>query len=230
VRHEDLERVLRRQDKQLRKRQQEQTQQVEALIQLHAKVRPRAPMPPSGLTALNPTALLELWHIVEQTKPGLVLELGSGTSTVWLGYALAQHGGRLVSIEHGQAYAEITRGHVRRHGLGEHVEVRDAPLVDLTLDDRKFMWYDDKAFTDLDGIELLFVDGPPGVTNPYARLPALPVLEQRLAPQAIIILDDARRADEQEIIANWQKSAPAVVREPVVYGRMAVLTYTRLPS
>lgn len=224
---EGIERMQRRQHKQAIKQQQRQTQQVEALLELYARVKPTAPMPPAGLTALNPNALLELWHLVQQARPGLVVELGSGTSTVWIGYALAEFGGRLVSVEHDSTYAEVTRQHVRRHGLEQHVEVRDAPLSGLELGERKFVWYDANTFADLSGIEFLLVDGPPGNTCPHARLPALPVLEERLAPRCTVILDDARRTDEQEILESWEDSVKTVTREPGTQVRMAVLTYER---
>src|SRR5690606_10445060 len=98
------------------RRLQGQTREVEALLQLHGKVEPRAPMPPSGKTALNPTGLLQLCALVERLRPKLVLELGSGTSSVWLGYMLERHGGRLVTVDHHAAFAAETRARLQRHG------------------------------------------------------------------------------------------------------------------
>ena len=58
--------------------------EVEATVQLFRDFAPRAPMPSSGDFALNPTDLLDLLHIIRTRQPGLVLELGSGTSSVWI--------------------------------------------------------------------------------------------------------------------------------------------------
>src|SRR5690606_25486633 len=72
--------AMRRLGTSLTRRQRDQTREVEALLQLFRKVEPVAPMPSSGHWALNPTELLELWSVIERTRPRLVLELGSGTS------------------------------------------------------------------------------------------------------------------------------------------------------
>src|SRR3954469_12392039 len=94
-----------------------QTREVEALVQLFQSFTPRAPMPSSGGFALNPTDLLDLLHLIRTRRPKLVLELGSATSSVWLGYALQKYGGRLVSLDHDPGYARQTRALVAAHGL-----------------------------------------------------------------------------------------------------------------
>ena len=63
----------------------------------------------------------------------------------------------------------------------------------------------------MDGIDLVFVDGPPGTTGPLARYPALPVLRDRCAPGARFILDDAARPDERTIINRWTREHGATV-------------------
>jgi hypothetical protein len=94
-----------------------QSREIEALFQLFQHFTPRAPMPSSGDFALNPTDLLELLHLVRDRRPRTVLELGSGTSTVWLAYALEQQGGRLISLDHDHGYAQKTRALLVAHGL-----------------------------------------------------------------------------------------------------------------
>src|SRR6201999_796644 len=83
-----------------------QTREIEALLQLFRDFGPRAPMPSSGGFALNPTDLLDLIHLVRTRKPRLVVELGSGTSTVWMAYVLQQTGGKLISLDHERGYAD----------------------------------------------------------------------------------------------------------------------------
>src|SRR4029078_220488 len=60
-----------------------QTGEVEALVQLFQGFTPRAPMPPSGGFALNPTDLLDLLQLIRTPKHKPVVGLGRGTSTVW---------------------------------------------------------------------------------------------------------------------------------------------------
>lgn len=204
-----------------------QSREIEAMFQLFRDVAFRAPMPSSGDFALNPTDLLEVLHLVRLRRPQLVVELGSGTSTVWLAYALEQVGGRLVSLDHDEEYCAKTRALLSAHGLTGVAEVRLAPLTELTVDGRPFRWYDQEKLTDLRNIDLLLIDGPPAATGPDARFPAMHTLESRLSPVATIVLDDANRPDEQEAIRRWTEAIPALTPTPATLGRHAVLSYSR---
>jgi predicted O-methyltransferase YrrM len=205
-----------------------QTAEVEALFQLFDGFPPRAPMPSSGGFALNPTDLLDLLHLVRTRKPRLVLELGSGTSTVWLAYALEKSGGRLVSLDHDPGYAETTRAMLAAHGLTEVAEVRDAPLRPVLLDGRSFPWYDTDALADLRAVDLLLIDGPPEKTGPDARYPAMRVLEDKLADAATVVFDDAHRQDEQQALRKWVETIEGLTEEGEAPGRHAVLSYRRI--
>jgi predicted O-methyltransferase YrrM len=196
-----------------------QIRQTEALIQLYDRMKPRSPMPSSGGWALDATAILTLLELVERVRPQLVLELGSGTSTIWLGYALERLGsGRLIAIDHLAAYAERTQENVRAHGLDAIIDVRTAPLVDSTLPGHETPWYDHGVFADLMDIDLLFVDGPPKGTGPKARYPALAKLARQLSPTAAIALDDADRQDEKEVVQLWCSEYPQLRVVPVSPG------------
>jgi len=205
-----------------------QTGEVEALVQLFQGFTPRAPMPPSGGFALNPTDLLDLLQLIRTRKPKLVLELGSGTSTVWIAYALEKVGGRLVSLDHDPGYAEKTRAALAAHGLVEVAEVRDAPLRPVLLDGRSFPWYDMDAMADLREVDLLLIDGPPEKTGPDARYPAMRVLEDRLADAATVVFDDAHRQDERVALRKWVETIEGLTEEGEAPGRHAVLSYRRM--
>jgi predicted O-methyltransferase YrrM len=207
-----------------------QTREVEALLQLFQGFTARAPMPSSGGFALNPTDLLDLLHLVRTRKPKLILELGSGTSTVWLAYALQETGGRLVSLDHEAGYAAKTREALAEHGLTDVAEVREAPLRPVVLDGRTFPWYDVESCADLSDVDLLVIDGPPEKTGPDARYPAMRVLESRLADEATILLDDANRTDEQAALRKWVETIEGLTQEGEALGRHAVLSYRRLSN
>ena len=180
----------------------------QAMAQLIARYQPAAPLPPVSGWAMNPTGLLWLADRVERTRPGLVLECGSGTSTVWLAMALSRNGaGRLVSIEHDPDFAERTRQMLERHGLAEWVDLRCCPLVEVTTPRGEFRWYDLEPES-VGRLDLLVVDGPPGATGPHARYPAFPVLAGRLAPGATVVLDDTGRREEQEVLDLWVEDDP----------------------
>jgi len=204
-----------------------QSREVEALVQLFQGFTPRAPMPSSGDFALNPTDLLELLHLIRVRQPRLVVELGSGTSSVWIGYALEESGGRLISLDHDPEYAQKTRALLTAHGLAGVAEVRHAALSPLTIEDKTYQWYDVAELADLRGIDLLLVDGPPEATGPDARFPALHVLEPKLAGTATIVFDDAHRHDEQAALVRWTETFAGLSRERELLGRHAVLSYVR---
>ena len=48
---------------------------------------------------------------------------------------------------------------------------------------------------------MLIVDGPAETTEPLIRYPAVPVLYDRLSDDAVILLDDADRTEEERIVA-----------------------------
>jgi predicted O-methyltransferase YrrM len=211
----------------LTKTQRDQTAETEALLQLFREFEPRAPMPSSGRMAMNPTGLLEMLFLIARRQPRVVLELGSGTSSVWIAYALEKDGGRLISVEHDTEFAERTKSLLHLHEVSHLAEVRLAELRQLNINGEEFEWYDVDAFQDLNDIDLLLVDGPPGSLGETARYPALHVLESRLAPNAVVILDDADRPGEQGIARRWITDVAGLRREREIFSRQAVLTYCR---
>lgn len=208
--------------------QRAQIREIEALLQLFRNLSPRAPMPSCGDYALNPTDLLEVLHLIEQERPALVLELGSGTSSVWIAYALERHGGRLVSVDQDPEYAQRTRVLLAAHGLDGVAEVRDAPLEPVTIGADTYQWYADAAFADLRDIDFVLIDGPTASVGADARFPALPVLTDRLADRATVVLDDADRPDELGALERWTRDVPGLTRRPEILGRHAVLSFRRV--
>ena len=154
-----------------------------------------ASMRPSGLVAvLNEVALRE---------PALVVECGSGVSTLFLARLLRERGtGRLVSVEHDPGWADWVRRTVAAEGLEGQTTVLHAALG-------ADGWYATEALATALGDEevgLLLVDGPPacGTGQGLAREPALPWFLPRLAAGAAVVLDDAGRPGEREVLARWE--------------------------
>ncbi|MFC7275128.1 class I SAM-dependent methyltransferase [Paractinoplanes rhizophilus] len=165
----------------------EQSREIEALFQLFQRVTPRAPMPTGG--ALNPSDLLGLHTVASSRRPALTVALGSGPAAVWLGYALAPSGGRLVVVDHDRARADQAEAALREHGLTA-VEVRHVPLAELSVEGKTVDWYDVDALDGLQDIDLLVVDGT-AAPGPDAVSPALHVLGRRLADEGTVVVDEA---------------------------------------
>ena len=192
-------------------------------------------MPPLRGWAASPDVLRLLVRLIDRDRPELVVECGSGASSVWIGYALRKVGfGRLVAIEHDARYAEIGRALVAAHALEDLVEVRHAPLTrvpDHHADgvSTDVPWYDTEALTDLKGIGLVFVDGPPQATGVEARHPAVPVLLPACTDRAVFVLDDADRPDERSLGERWLAAHPDLVRTEEHVEKGAHV-FTRVPG
>lgn len=178
--------------------------QTEALTALYATLPIRRPLPPLRRSSVSPDFATELVGLVLDLRPGLILELGSGASTLIAAYVLEKIGsGRIVSLEHDSEWHERSTSLVRAHGLTARAEVVHASLRPHVLGGENWPWYDLTQVEGLDSIDLLIVDGPPGTLRDHARYPAVPLLIERLAPTAAIIVDDAARPDEAAIVRRW---------------------------
>lgn len=184
-------------------------EQAVAWQQLRDLLRPERAMPSLRGWAAAPDVMVYLVEAIRDRKPGLVVECGSGASSVWLALALRRFGGgRLVSLENDERCAELTRDLLAAHGLADIAEVRHAPLVPWTGANgaASTPWYDLAAVADLADIDLLFVDGPRGRDAVQARYPAGPVLIPRCSGGGVIVLDDADRDDDRAASDRWLES------------------------
>jgi len=182
---------------------------IQALSQLLNRYSPEARLPPIAGWALSPVGLLALTDAIEARRARTVVECGSGTSTLWIAYALKRLGqGKVIAVEHLSEYADKTRGFIEAHGLNDFVEVRQVPLVARETPRGELLWYGIDPTSLPEPIDVLLVDGPPGSTGRHARYPALSVLRDRLAPNAVIVVDDTERADEREILEQWMQDEP----------------------
>jgi predicted O-methyltransferase YrrM len=156
--------------------------------------------------ALLPGALATLISAVGAGRREIV-ECGSGVSTIVLARALRERGGRLHALEHDPGWAAFVRSWLERERL-DSATVIEAPLRPHPLALDGAAWYDAAALPHLpdDGIGLLLVDGPPAGEPGLgrSRYPALPALAERLADDALVVLDDADRPGEAEVLATWE--------------------------
>ena len=175
--------------------------QSEALQQLFALLKFSAPIPPTRSWAASPDLLLTIAELVRTRKPRLVVELGSGVSTLIVAKAGAR---KVISIDNSAEFAEKTREMLKDHKV-RGVEVRVAPLkahasgVD---------WYDTAKLKDLKKIDMLIIDGPPGSKNPDARKPALKELLAKLSPNVVVVIDDVNRIGERQLAEAFAKALP----------------------
>lgn len=166
---------------------------------------PHAQVPLPGDWAVTVSTLAPMLNEVgRNAERGTVLECGSGTSTVWLAFAMKHRGhGHVYALEHDPGFAEATREFLRINDLGEWATVVDTPLVEVEVGSEPYRWYDLTCLPDLPPVDLLFVDGPPAAIGKHSRYPAFPLLADRLADGAWLVLDDTVRQEERDIATLW---------------------------
>jgi cephalosporin hydroxylase len=175
--------------------------QTQALIQLMQLLDFKSPIPPTRSWAASPDLLLTITEIVRKYRPGLVVELGSGVSTLVAAKAGAR---KVVSIDNSDEFGGKTISLLKDHKV-RGVDVRIAPLQPYA---NGFTWYDTSMIKDLKRIDLLIIDGPPGSKNPEARYPALAEFKDKLSSKAVIIIDDVHREGERKLAEDFAKGMP----------------------
>ena len=202
-----------------------------ALHNLYRMVDVDREMPtPIGFAA-SPRTLLRLTDIsLSLPRDSLILECGSGASTVWFAHACRRAGsGRVVALEHDEKYALATREAIARNGLEAWAEVRSSPLEPIVVGDQTYLWYSRSTWSDLANAHLLFVDGPPGRIGPRSRYPAFPLLAESLADGAVVALDDTQRPEERAVVKSWLREGAAGARliDQGLVGRTWLFGVTR---
>jgi predicted O-methyltransferase YrrM len=210
---EKITRLLQEQEKRTASTQQaigeNLYRQLEALTSITTILPLRMPLPPMRGWAISPDFGVLLISEILTKKPRLVLELGSGISTLLIAYCLEKAGhGRAVSFDHDMNFCEKSRLTLSAHRLGNIAEVVHAPLKEVRLNERNWDWYDTTRIDPDIIIDLLVIDGPPGQIQDISRYPALPLLHEYFSGEIVILLDDAARTDEKTIVEMWVREFP----------------------
>jgi predicted O-methyltransferase YrrM len=203
---------------------QKSYRQVESLFYLFSTLKVRHPFPPMRGSAVSPDFANIIISCVKERKPKLVVEAGSGVSTLITAYCLQEIGnGAVVSLDHDKKFAAISAANIAKHELQDVANIIYAPLREVVIQSKTWLWYDTQHLQDLGPIDLLIIDGPPGTTQRLARFPALPILNHLLSDDAIILLDDAFRPDEREIVRLWLKEFGGFSLEEIDVEKGAVI-------
>ncbi|WP_354686591.1 hypothetical protein [Cupriavidus necator] len=176
---------------------------------------------------ISPDLGIFLLGKIQEGKYDLIIEFGSGTSTVLFARAFARARGaeikesleqlsqkRVISFEHDRLYYEKTLKLLKTRGLDEFVNLVHAPLVDHDDSSNTYLHYDCAPllrqiaqFAEGRTLSILvLVDGPPELTCKNARYPAIPKIFDHLGRHRIdVVLDDANRPAEKETIRMWKE-------------------------
>ena len=184
------------------------TSQLQSVLDIRAAVRADLPLPPFGSPMIEADCGSVIVRHILKYRPELIVEAGSGSSTVLAASCLKQIGaGKVVALEHLKPWAELAHQNLQLLGLSEYGCVRYAPLERQQCDGLEYQWFAAGAQQFDRPIDLLFVDGPPSggaAAPPQSRFPALPLLAGHLNDQAWVIVDDARRRDSRRMLERWR--------------------------
>lgn len=186
------------------------------------RLAPSAFLPRPGPWSLRGDALRIIMKIIEERRPKLVVELGSGLSTIVVANRLRDIGGRLVSIDHDSNFGDQTRGFIKLNQLDDVIELR---LAYLTNSDLKSAppWYDETVLCDLVDVDLLIVDGPPAPIHDRIRQHALDFFFSRLSRNGLMFFDDADRVGERKFLDEWLQNQPAASAEYIALQKGAMI-------
>ncbi|MDG5487900.1 class I SAM-dependent methyltransferase [Sphingomonas sp. FW199] len=170
------------------------------------------------------TGLLSLIveHIRDE-RPGTVVELGMGASSLIIARALQMNGGgQLISMDQHGGFVSSTREWLAEQGV--HPELRAVPFRRAP-EPWPCIWYDTGPLPDR--IDMLVIDGPPWTIHPFVR-GAAECLFDKIAVGGTILLDDAARPGERVVAARWRKRWPDFRFELVNRGTKGTLIGKRL--
>jgi hypothetical protein len=132
-----------------------------------------------------------------------VLECGSGLTTILLALTAVRRGVPVWSLEHDRGWFRSTRRVLARFRL-HGINLCYAPLA--LHDD--FAWYDVPLSLLPDRFGLVVCDGPPASTL-GGRGGLMSIMKGRLAGSTILV-DDAERPSERNMLAEWTRTLAAV--------------------
>jgi hypothetical protein len=218
--------------RQIRRQIANTTQQLEAHQALQALIGD-LPAPLHGWP-ISPDFALQLVRLIRDKRYDLIIEFGSGTSTLLClrtlerfnlhsaSQAVPPH--RLIAFEHLDAYHQKTTDLVASCSHRSLLDLRLSPLEPWADATGSYSYYAGTAAI-AEAIQavaasveqplkaLVIIDGPPGATCHWARYPAVPIVLDAASGMDLsvdFLLDDMIRADEKEMALSWEQQLQAL--------------------
>lgn len=189
-------------------------EQTQPLLELARILPTRRPLPPMRGYAIAPDFALMLAELIARDAPRVVVETGSGVSTLVIAYALEKLGrGKVVALEHEPAFAHATRALIAEHGLEAYATVIDAPLETVEVGGKSYRWYAQRGLEGLE-IDLVVDDGPPRHVGDMLRYASLPILSKQLRRDGTFVLDVVGD-EERVVLARWRTELPELQQQHV---------------
>jgi predicted O-methyltransferase YrrM len=196
---------------------------MQALAPLSSTYLPWSP------SAMRPSAVVTVLNEIVIHERRTIVELGAGVSSCYVGRLLRHREGHLWTVEHDEKWADLVERLLASEGLSDMVTVVRAPLAPFPAawPDEDAAWYERGILRDTfadRSIDLLVVDGPPAyqVGKHHSRYPAAAFFAPMLADDYAVILDDAHRSGEQDILDRWEEQLAITFDCPLVNSRVGI--------
>jgi predicted O-methyltransferase YrrM len=180
-----------------------------------------------GTWSIGAQGLNFLEQQIQRLKPQLVLEFGSGVSTVSLArYMRELHGDServyVVSVDQDAQFIAETVKLLEARQLARHARIFHAPLRQQNIEGVQALCYDmpaglmEEAFAARQP-DFVLVDGP--AADHPARFGTLPLARRWLCPQTHFVLDDALRDGELQVAQLWSRLPYVTVKGLYLGGK-----------
>jgi predicted O-methyltransferase YrrM len=186
-------------------------EQPRARRRLAQLLMPDGAWPIFGGAEIEPDTAVVLAETVLGRTPQSVLDVGGGTGCVVLALALRRAGsGRLTSVHHDEARCARTRDLLAAHGVADVAQVVHEPLGAFA-ETGVAAWHEASALSALarrsgGTWDLAFVPPSAALAAHEALEAALPALLPSLSASATVVVDEALRREERDVLARWQES------------------------
>lgn len=151
--------------------------------------------------SVSRTCAVALFRHCMVHKPKLIVDFGSGASTLAFALYAAKEGAKVISLEHDESFCETTRKALCEAGLEAHVDLQVAPLVPVSSGPFRGLGY--RFVLDQgEKVDFAFIDGPP---EKIGRMMTFPLLQDHLSPTWVVWLHDALRPGERKAVSAWSK-------------------------
>ncbi|MBL0743049.1 class I SAM-dependent methyltransferase [Chryseolinea lacunae] len=167
------------------------------------------PYLPMSNSAMGPVDLTYLLNDIVVNGRQNILEFGAGMSTILMGRLIRKNKltATVTTVEHDLKWVKVMETLIKNERLDDVLSVIYAPLKPCPLALQSNVWYDLNVLNLFAGPwDMVVIDGPPAweETKGQARYPAMQFVMTKLAPNAIVFLDDADRPGEQSILHHWE--------------------------
>ena len=140
------------------------------------------------------------------TCNGPILECGSGLSTLLVGGIAKKRGIEHIVFEHIGQWSKKVQRQLDKHKLN-NTNISNTPIKDYG----NYSWYDISTVKSPENFALIVCDGPPSSIK-GGRHGLIPLMKHNFSADCVILLDDADREQEHDIVKQWQKEMDMSMR------------------